>query len=689
MKKLAFIIIIAGFSALMRAQRYERLTNLPHVYIETFNRVPITSKVNYVYATMHYVDEQDVVTTYDSMEIRGRGNSTWNLPKKPYRIKFHEKEKFLGTGYAKAKKWTLLANAGDKTLMRNSVTSAMGCWLGLKNTPACRFVDLTLNGTYVGNYQISDQVEVRPHRVKITEQDYPLTDMSDITGGYLLEVDGFYDGNCFVTSKYSVPVRVHYPDEDEIEALQNSYIREYIANFEKVLAGSDFADSDKGYRRWVDSLSLANWFIATEVSGNIDGYYSTYFYKDQQDSLLYWGPLWDYDIAYANDNRKGDTSSQLMTDVGYGQTKLWINRMWEDPWFARLINRRYAEVVDGGLEEFLYHHIDSISNLLEESKDLNYNKWGINTRVLRERVLYSSYDRYVEDLKSYIKIHIPYLRAAFEGKKPAEPTPPFEPAEYYYTISHSTNGKVIDVKGHRATEGTEICLWSGEDDCYGQQWQILPVGEYFMFISRSTGMVLCDPTKGETTATTNTGTKLAVAEACVEDDSQLWTIMPQGTSGLYNLINKHTQHTANLSGGKTDDGSDIVSYNTDSRNSTSTNRLWKFVRKDAMEIEPEDPDSPEEPDNPDVPDTPDIPDAIASAPLADYALGYNPATKVLHFGAEHPEQLTFRVSIYSSRGECVRTFRASDECSVSDLPKGVYIILWREEDRTCSVKLAL
>ena len=210
-----------------------------------------------------------------------------------------------------------------------------------------------------------------------------------------------------------------------------------------------------------------------------------------------------------------------------------------------------------------------------------------------------------------------------------------------------------------------------------------------MFISRSTGMVLCDPTKGETTATTNTGTKLAVAEACVEDDSQLWTIMPQGTSGLYNLINKHTQHTANLSGGKTDDGSDIVSYNTDSRNSTSTNRLWKFVRKDAMEIEPEDPDSPEEPDNPDVPDTPDIPDAIASAPLADYALGYTPATKVLHFGAEHPEQLTFRVSIYSSRGECVRTFRASDECSVSDLPKGVYIILWREEDRTCSVKLAL
>ena len=96
MKRIALLTIISCLSLLSRAQQYTRLTNLPHVYIETFDHVSITSKTEYVYSTMHYVDEQDVVTTYDSMEIRGRGNSTWNLPKKPYRIKFHEKEKFLG-----------------------------------------------------------------------------------------------------------------------------------------------------------------------------------------------------------------------------------------------------------------------------------------------------------------------------------------------------------------------------------------------------------------------------------------------------------------------------------------------------------------------------------------------------------------------------------------------------------------
>ena len=174
--------------------------------------------------------------------------------------------------------------------------------------------------------------------------------------------------------------------------------------------------------------------------------------------------------------------------------------------------------------------------------------------------------------------------------------------------------------------------------------------------------------------------------------------MPQGTNGLYNLINKRTDHTANLSGGKTADGSDIVSYTTDSRNSSSSNRLWRLEETDAIEREPETPDTPEVPDGPEepetpetpeTPDTPDIPDAIASASLLEYALGYDPMTKILHFGSETPELLTFRVHVYSSSGKCVRTFRASDQCSMADLPKGVYIIVWREEGKSCSVKLAL
>ncbi|MBQ4621597.1 MAG: CotH kinase family protein, partial [Bacteroidaceae bacterium] len=282
-------IMIAGNLMAQENATYSRYTNLPTIYIETFNKAGITSKTTYVYATMWYVDENDQVTRYDSMQIRGRGNSTWNLQKKPYRIKFQNKEKFLGKGYAKAKSWTLLANAGDKTLMRNAVTSAMAEFMGMDFCPAYRFVDLNLNGTYLGNYQISDQVDVRPHRVNIVEQDYPLSEYSDITGGYLMEVDGFKEKNYFTTSR-GLPIRIHYPDEEEIAASQNTYIRNYIRDFENVLFGSSFKDSLKGYRTWVDSTSLAHLVIGTEVSANIDGYWSTYFYKQQQDPRLYWGP---------------------------------------------------------------------------------------------------------------------------------------------------------------------------------------------------------------------------------------------------------------------------------------------------------------------------------------------------------------------------------------------------------------
>ena len=220
--KQRFLLFLFSFIALaVSAQtdtEHVRLTNLPHVYINTFTGQSITSKTTYVYAKMWYVDEDDAVAFYDSLEIRGRGNSTWSMEKKPYRLKFHEKEKLLGKGYAKTKKWTLLANHGDKTLLRNALTSLMGKHAGLKFNPAAKFVDFTLNGRYVGNYQISDHVDVRPHRVNVTEQDYPLTETSDITGGYLLEADGFKDFQNGRTGFYSprrdVPFRIHYPDEE-------------------------------------------------------------------------------------------------------------------------------------------------------------------------------------------------------------------------------------------------------------------------------------------------------------------------------------------------------------------------------------------------------------------------------------------------------------------------------------------
>lgn len=715
---LVALLLLLFMPAYVYAQQYKRLTNLPHMLIDTENRQSINSKDTYIYATMHFVDTADVVTTYDSLRIRGRGNSTWGLAKKPYRIKFASKEKFLGKGHANAKSWTLLANAGDKTMMRNAITSLMGDFLGLKNNPAHEFCDLTLNGTYIGTYQISDQVEVRPHRVNIAEQDEVVTAESNITGGYLLELDGFFDGKGFRTDR-GVYVRIHYPDEDVLVAKQQAYIHTFVNDFEKHLFASNYTDAERGYRPFVDSTSLVNWFLATELTANIDGHYSTYFYKEQDDARLHWGPLWDYDIAYNNDWRMPDTQTKLMVDEGYGSTlgRVWVQRMMTDWWFADLVNRRFHQVVDAGIEQYMYAQIDSVAQVLDQSQRLNFKKWGINTRAYHEIVLYSSYQQYVADVKTFIHKHISYLASAFQAKVDAvapvipEPEPEPEPdpkpigpdSTHWYHIIHMSNEKAFVINHEN-----NICIWTANKGDSTQLWRIQPVGDYVMLINQKTDKALNDPTEGNPTATTLVGAQLNVVTQNRADDRQLWTLYPQDDGETFNLINKFSQHTANLSGGNSQDGTSILSYTTDDRNAISTNRRWRFVARSTYEppiVEPEDtivvePEDtivvePEdtivvEPEDTTIVDPEDPDGSAIDAPEPDeYALAYDPVARILHFGSATPEQLRFVAYVTSLQGKRVRTFQASQTCYVGDLPRGVYIITWRTGGRMRSAKFML
>ena len=691
-KKHLFILSVYIMMAVSVYAQYVQKTDLPTIYIETFDGDGIYSKVEYEYCRLHYVDEAGVVTSYDSVSIRGRGNSTWNMAKKPYKLKFLNKEKFLGKGYAKAKKWTLLANCGDKTMIRNAITSATGAFTSLKFNPAYKFVDVVLNGTYNGTYQISDQVEVRPHRVNIEEQPYPISDTTNITGGYLLEVDGFREGNCFTTSIYRAPVRIHYPDDEEIASSQNTYIRNYVNSiFEQALSSQNFTDEKTGYRAFVDTTSLIDWYICTEVSANIDGFYSTYFYKEKDDPRLFWGPLWDYDIAYNNDYRvQNDMHYQssvntLMADIAYSGSKAWVNRMWEDPWFQNAVYTRYKELMDSGLVDYMQTQVDSLSELLSQSQQLNYEKWGIGRRMYHEVVLYSSYDQYISDLKTFITNHCDYLLGAFASRKPAEPTPPFEPGNFYYQIVNAKTQKAIDLYGESLVQYTKT------DDRQTQQWLIRKNGDHYAIINRETGMALNDPTQGVSTATTNVGIQLNVAEPDEQDEAQMWDFLPQGTNGYYNLLNIHTQHIANLNGGNASDNTAILSYTNDSRNGTSMNRLWFFEPGEALPVDTIVPVDT-------IPNDTIVPDTIPVDTIptqiqyyqepAEYALAYNQQTKTLHFGSETPELLTFPVRIFDASGRLIGAFRADEQYSMESCPKGIYLATWYVSGKRRSVKFS-
>ena len=167
-RKISVLLLFLGFQFLLLSQT--QYSNLPSVYINTENNAAVTSKVDWLPAQIQIVSTDTIDQINVPTEIRGRGNSTWSMPKKPYRIKLDKKTNLMGM-YARAKNWVFLANYADKTLMRNAVAFQIGRIAGLEFTPSTRFVDLVLNNNFLGNYMVTDQIEVHSERVAIDEQD--------------------------------------------------------------------------------------------------------------------------------------------------------------------------------------------------------------------------------------------------------------------------------------------------------------------------------------------------------------------------------------------------------------------------------------------------------------------------------------------------------------------------------------
>ena len=397
--------------------KYSQLTTVPTIYINTENGVAVTSKEDYVnaYVTVRGAENEEDNITEVLTEIKGRGNSTWGMAKKPYRLKFDEKIKFLGNE-VKEKNWVLLANYADKTLMRNALAfETARNMMNFGFTPSVTFVDVVLNGENLGSYMLTDQVEVKKKRVPVTEQETTTT-MSDaeITGGYLIEVDGFADSEIswFQTSQ-GMKVTIKYPKDDEINSDQSAYIANYTQNMENAMFSTNFTDAELGWRKYIDEASMVDWYIACELFGNSDSWWSTYIYKERDDVFKF-GPLWDFDIAFNNDNRLGDATTLMMRTYAH-EPKTWISRWWQDAGFVSAVKTRWAELRAAGLEAFMTNYITTTATYLDASQKNNFEVWNIlNTIVYNELAARGSYEAEVEFLKEYVRNRIAYLDTQFE-----------------------------------------------------------------------------------------------------------------------------------------------------------------------------------------------------------------------------------------------------------------------------------
>lgn len=399
------------------------ISDLPVIYIDTENSQEIVSKEKYINADIKIQGNAEFNTDdylYDGKtEIRGRGNSTWNAAKKPYRLKLESKADLFGMG--KSKHWVLLSNPFDTSLMRNHLSYNLAADMGLGYQKTV-WVDLVLNGVPVGNYQLCEHIRVDDDRVEITNWedlaedaakaiynankssmtkderdeliDLMAEDMSwttsnkvafkgteyivsdyieipDINGGYLLEIVRQVEEYTF-TTKNGAYVCIDTPEvmsEDMLNSIQG-----YYQAFEDALFAEDFCTVYNGETMrctdFIDLESFVKGFLLNELFENFDfGRTSTWMSKDVDGKLVY-GPVWDMD--------------NTLTSTFFGWTSIntnWLCRLLSDPVFLQEFRKTYFEYRYTDIYDLIKDGGDLDSSIEKIRSSAEYNDYIWNNQI--------------------------------------------------------------------------------------------------------------------------------------------------------------------------------------------------------------------------------------------------------------------------------------------------------------------
>ena len=387
-----------------------QLTSLRTVVIHTANNQEPYDKEHEIDCYISIISNNGTTLVADTATIRERGNASRTFPKKPYRIKFAHKQQVLGSP-AKAKKWTLISNYGDKTLMRNQLAFELSRRFGMPYTPFCQYVDVGLNGDYKGTYQLCDQIEVRKNRVDITEMTPQDNSGEALTGGYLFEVDAYAEDepnkNGVFYSTYGTPFSIKSPDEDSITTQQKNYIRSQYNQME----------TDNGWKQKLDLKTFLRHFLVGEVSGNTDTYWSVYMYKHRSNDTIYVGPCWDFDLAFDNDNRTYPVNNRTDyiyrsggSSVGYMRS-LVDKIVVYDAGAKQQLKDLWAQIRQSGFtEESMLDYINEQAQMLEQSQRLNFTRWKILSQCVHlNPSARGSYQAEVDVVRSYMRNRIAWM----------------------------------------------------------------------------------------------------------------------------------------------------------------------------------------------------------------------------------------------------------------------------------------
>jgi hypothetical protein len=357
---------------------------LPVVIINTERRVE--SRTTDIKGTMTIIDSKKNPYgkgIYDGdILISGRGNSSWDMPKKSYNISIEYGDTPI-LDMSSSDSWMVIANYADKSLMRNYTAYELYRMMGAEFSPNLRFVDFVMNGEYLGTYNIGERIKIEKGRLDFPKLKFDsILTPEVITGSYVVEINppdkAHGDTKIFETTKFNLNysgtfVVVKQPGEKNVTDQMINYIRDYFIETETALFGKDFRDPANGYRKYLDMDSFIDYYIVNELYKNVDSafYTSVYLYKPRGD-VLYMGPIWDFDLSLGN----ADYNDCDNPENWYVRNSEWFSRLFEDPEFKAKFVERWNFVRDNYFDD-LYKLIDDTAELLDKSQVLNFKKWNI------------------------------------------------------------------------------------------------------------------------------------------------------------------------------------------------------------------------------------------------------------------------------------------------------------------------
>jgi len=369
--------------------------SLPILDLKTDNSVAITSRETYISGNFT-LSSSGVTDSSGALEVRGRGNSTWDWPKKPYRLKLNTSTSLLGM--PKGKNWVLLANYADKTLIRNDIAFMFSRGLGFEWTPRSQYVELKLNGVYQGVYQLVEHIRIDKDRVNIDELKVGDVDSDKITGGYLMEVDFRHNINYCINNTYDSvcqngvntarnvdfcldslhgmdPACLSNPEtlQDPLWVNQKNYIQAYYANAEAALFGENFKDPDVGYAAYFDVDSVVNYYIENELFRNVDGASASFYLYKKRNGKIFFGPIWDFDLSMGNAGYN-NASNFAGWHIRYAT---WFIQLFKDPAFEAKVKGRWKELKDEGKLEYVFQYAQARAVWLDEQQKKNFQLWPL------------------------------------------------------------------------------------------------------------------------------------------------------------------------------------------------------------------------------------------------------------------------------------------------------------------------